>query len=59
MNRNDRVLARRGARELSVKELEAVSGGIMHTNVASLAMATTTHTTVGDGDAGGDFDITQ
>lgn len=59
MNRNDRVLARRGARELTVEEIESVSGaGGAHTNVCSLALATTTHTGVGDGDACGDVDTT-
>ena len=45
MRQNDRVLARRGARELSVQEIEAVSGA-MHTNVACLTQATATLTTV-------------
>ena len=55
----DRVLARRGARELTVMEMEHVSGGgpPIHTNVASLAQLTTTHTGAGDNDGGGDTDI--
>lgn len=33
MNQQDRVLIRRGARELNPKEVEQVSGGFVHTNV--------------------------
>jgi hypothetical protein len=59
MKQSARVLARRGARELTTVELESVSGGgLVHTNVASVALATSTHTGVGDGDGVGDIDIT-
>lgn len=57
---SERVLARRGARELTVIEMDTVSGGgpPIHTNVASLAHLTTTHTGAGDNDGGGDTDVT-
>jgi hypothetical protein len=49
---NDRVLCRRGARELTQAEAEEVSAGQAHTNVCSLAVnyVTLVHTG-GDGDA--------
>lgn len=53
---DNRVLARSGARELSVEEFEQVSAGINHTNVCSIAVATATHTGPGDGDGCGDSD---
>lgn len=47
MDRNGRVLARRGARELTPKEIELVGGaGLVHTNVACFAQATSTLTTI-------------
>ena len=54
----DRVLARSGARELTVREAEAVSGGgpPICTDVASLAHLTITHTGCGDNDGGSDTD---
>ena len=56
-NKTDRVLARRGARELTPEEVEAVSGAFAHTNVCSASFATQTHTGLGDGDGcGGDVD---
>ena len=53
---DNRVLARNGARELTIQEFEMVSAGINHTNVCSVAVATATHTGPGDGDACGDTD---
>lgn len=57
---SERVLARRGARELTVSEAEAVSGGgpPICTDVASLARMTATATGCGDNDGGHDTDIT-
>jgi hypothetical protein len=57
VNRSDRVLARRGARELTLKEIEAVSGAALlaHTNVCTAALATPIHTSIGDGDGCGDL----
>jgi hypothetical protein len=49
-NKSDRVLARRGARELTQEEAEMVSGAFATTNVCSAAFATKTHTGFGDGD---------
>lgn len=49
-NKSDRVLARRGARELTREEIEVVSGAYAITNVCSAAFATKTHTGIGDGD---------
>ena len=59
-NNSDRVLARRGARELTVKETGAVSGAgfPVCTDVASLAYMTVTHTGCGDNDGGSDTDTT-
>jgi hypothetical protein len=56
----ERVLARRGARELTVREAEAVSGGgpPICTDVASLAYMTATATGCPDNDGGHDTDIT-
>jgi hypothetical protein len=57
---SERVLARRGARELTVREAEAVSGGgsIICTDVASIAYSTVTHTGCPDNDGGHDTDTT-
>jgi hypothetical protein len=58
---SERVLARRGARELTVREADAVSGGgstIICTDVASLAYSTVTHTGCPDNDGGHDTDTT-
>jgi len=59
-NNSERVLARRGARELTVREAEAVSGGgpPTCTDVASLVRMTGTVTGCGDNDGGHDTDIT-
>jgi len=59
-NNPERVLARRGARELTVREAEAVSGGgpPICTDVASLASLTITNTGCGDNDGGHDTDTT-
>ena len=54
--KSDRVLGRRGARELTREEAEAVSGGFAHTNVCTGAFATQTHTGLGDGDGCSDTD---
>jgi hypothetical protein len=54
MNDN-RVLARSGARELTIEEIDFVSAAA-HTNNCSAATATATHTGPGDGDACGDSD---
>lgn len=54
---NNRVLARTGARELTIKELEVVSAAA-HTNVCTAATALATHTGAGDGDGCGDADLT-
>jgi hypothetical protein len=58
-NRKDnRVLCRRGARELTLDEAEFVSGaGAVHTLVCTaITVATATHTGPGDGDGCGDTD---
>ncbi|MBV9761933.1 MAG: hypothetical protein JO340_15330 [Acidobacteriaceae bacterium] len=55
-DKSDRVLARRGARELTREEADAVSGAFAHTTVCTGAFATQTHTGVGDGDGCGDVD---
>jgi len=55
-NKPDRVLARRGARELTREEVEAVSGAFAHTTNCTGAFATQTHTGIGDGDGCGDID---
>jgi hypothetical protein len=52
---DNRVLARSGARELTLPEIDRVSAAA-HTNVCSAAMATTSHTGFGDGDGCGDTD---
>lgn len=57
---SDRVLARRGARELTLREAESVSGGarLVCTDVASLTYMTRTHTGCADNDGGSDTDVT-
>jgi len=53
------VLARAGARELTIEEVEMVSGsGVAHTNVCTGILATTTITGTGDGDGCRDTDHT-
>jgi hypothetical protein len=49
------VLARTGARELTVEEVDFV-GAAFHTLVCTLAVAIATHTGAGDGDGCGDAD---
>jgi len=52
-----RVLARKGARELTFEELDYVSAaGAFKTLVCTAAMATSTVTGPGDGDGCGDTD---
>jgi hypothetical protein len=52
---DNRVLARTGARELTVEEADFVGGGF-NTFVCTFAVATHTHTGAGDGDGCGDAD---
>ena len=52
---DNRILARTGARELTVEEFDFISAAV-HTNSCSIATATATHTGPGDGDACGDTD---
>ncbi|HEY3767398.1 MAG TPA: hypothetical protein VGN44_01890 [Candidatus Angelobacter sp.] len=52
---DNRVLARSGARELTLPEIDRVSAGA-HTNVCSAVMATASHTGFGDGDGCSDTD---
>jgi hypothetical protein len=55
----NRVLGRTGARELTIEEVEMVSGvGAAHTNVCTAILATTTVTGPGDGDGCSDTDHT-
>jgi len=57
MSRQDnRVLARTGARELSIDEVDQVSAAMGHTNVCTAIMATATATGSGDGDGCSDSD---
>jgi hypothetical protein len=57
MSRQDnRVLARAGARELTVEEVDQVSAAMGHTNVCTALMATATATGSGDGDGCSDTD---
>ena len=52
-----RVLARKGARELTIAEVDYVSAAMAaHTNVCTAIMATATHTGLGDGDGCSDTD---
>ena len=56
---NNRVLCRRGARELTIDETEFVSGAVYNTNVCTGAFAgalTGTTTGLGDGDGCSDHD---
>jgi hypothetical protein len=54
---DNRVLARTGARELTVDEVDQVSAAMAaHTNVCTAIMATATHTGPGDGDGCSDTD---
>ena len=57
MSRQDnRVLARAGARELTIEEVDQVSAAMGHTNVCTAIMATATATGSGDGDGCSDSD---
>lgn len=57
MSRQDnRVLARAGARELTIEEVDQVSAALGHTNVCTAIMATATATGPGDGDGCSDID---
>ena len=59
MSRQDenRVLARTGARELTIDEVDQVSAAMAaHTNVCTAIMATGTATGPGDGDGCSDTD---
>ena len=54
---NNRVLARSGARELSIEEIDQVSAAMQnHTNVCTAVMAVATVTGSGDGDGWSDTD---
>ena len=54
---DNRVLARAGARELTLEEIDYVSAaGVVHTNVCTAIMATATATGPGDGDGCSDTD---
>ena len=55
MNNQNRVLARSGARELTISETARVSAGA-HTNVCTAVLATASHTGAGDGDGCSDTD---
>ncbi|HSM86692.1 MAG TPA: hypothetical protein VLT16_11095 [Candidatus Limnocylindrales bacterium] len=58
MDRDNRVLIRRGARELTITEVEYVSAAALaHTNVCTAIMATATATGLGDGDGCSDTDF--
>ncbi|HEY7403622.1 MAG TPA: hypothetical protein VIB39_08885 [Candidatus Angelobacter sp.] len=57
MSDNNRVLARTGARELTIEEIDLVNAaGSAHTNVCTAVMATATVTGPGDGDGCSDTD---
>ena len=58
MSRQDnRVLARTGARELTIEEVDQVSAAMQnHTHVCTAIMATATVTGPGDGDGCSDTD---
>ena len=57
MSRQDnRVLARAGARELTIEEADLISAGNANTNVCTAIMATATATGSGDGDGCSDSD---
>ncbi|HWF05286.1 MAG TPA: hypothetical protein VHA06_16490 [Candidatus Angelobacter sp.] len=53
---DNRVLARSGARELTLPEIDRVSAAA-HTNVCTAGQATASHTGFGDGDGCGDTDF--
>lgn len=54
---DNRVLARKGARELTIDEIDQVSAAMQaHTNVCTAIMATATATGSGDGDGCSDTD---
>jgi hypothetical protein len=54
---DNRVLARAGARELTIDEVDQVSAAMQaHTNVCTAIMATATATGPGDGDGCSDTD---
>jgi hypothetical protein len=54
---DNRVLARAGARELTIEEIDLVSAAMQaHTNVCTAIMATATVTGPGDGDGCSDTD---
>lgn len=56
-DKENRVLVRRGARDISTPELEYVNGAAaFHTLVCTAAMATATVTGPGDGDGCSDSD---
>ena len=53
----NRVLVRKGARELTIDEIDQVSAAMRaHTNVCTAIMATATATGSGDGDGCSDSD---
>lgn len=52
----DRVLVRRGARDITTQELDQVSGGAFKTLVCTAVLATGTITGPGDGDGCSDSD---
>jgi hypothetical protein len=59
MNEQERVLLRRGARELTVEEIDSVSAAMQaHTNVCSVITATSTGSGDGDGCTDTDHDFT-
>jgi hypothetical protein len=53
---DNRVLARFGARELTIDEVDQVSAAMGHTNVCTAMIATATVTGAGDGDGCSDTD---
>jgi hypothetical protein len=53
---DNRVLARFGARELTIDEVDHVSAAMGHTNVCTAMIATATVTGAGDGDGCSDTD---
>lgn len=56
-DKENRVLVRRGARDITTKELDQVSGGsAFHTLVCTAVLATGTITGPGDGDGCSDSD---
>jgi len=55
MNDENRVLLRKGARELTISETARVSAGD-HTNVCTAVLATASHTGAGDGGGCSDTD---